>query len=574
MADNNLDEQLSNWLERDPDPDTRDELTTLDAAGETGELAARFAGRLQFGTAGLRGIVGGGPSRMNRLVVRETSSGLGNYLIEHVTDATSRGVVIAYDARPDSERFAKDAACVLSALGFRVYLTDEPQPTPIGAFAVLHHGAAAGVVVTASHNPPEYNGYKVYWENGAQIIPPHDEGIANAIDAAAAADIPWRQFEDGLDSGSIVMLGDELTDAYCRRVTETTAGMTSGEAVRIGVAYSPLHGVGAAIADRLLGGDGVCDLHVVASQAEPDGTFPTVAFPNPEEPGAMDAVIALARETDATLACANDPDADRLAVAARNGAGDYEMLSGDQVGVLLGDYLLSRQHGFTPIVCVSMVSSRMLQAIADRAGAVFAETLTGFKWLANAALKREDDTRRFLFAYEEALGYALGQVVRDKDGLSALLLFTRMAAELAADGRSVLDQLETLYRRYGLYLSKQQSIATTPGRESITARLRSAPPAEIAGRSVASTMDLRARTQTFRDGRVEQLRNHPADVLVYYLEDDARVIVRPSGTEPKTKCYYEVIAEIPPAGDYESALEEARRDLQALAEQHQASLPV
>lgn len=567
-----LDQRLEAWLQRDPDNRTRDELIALREAEQFDELAARFAGRLEFGTAGLRGIVGAGPSRMNRLVIRETSAGLANYLLEQVPRAAERGVAITYDARPDSRQFARDAASVFLGLGFTVYLTDDAQPTPIGAYGVLQQGAAAGVVVTASHNPPEYNGYKVYWENGAQIIPPHDRGIAQRIEAAANEDIPWTDVDEGLESGRLEMLGREFTETYCSQVLGFVAGTGSGESSRIGVAYTALHGVGKAIAERLLLESGLCSLHVVQSQAEPDGTFPTVAFPNPEEPGAMDAVIELAREHDATLACANDPDADRLAVAARRSGGAYEMLTGDQIGVLLGDYLLGQEHEFTPIVCASMVSSRMLQAIANEAGAVFVETLTGFKWLANAALKREDDAHRFLFAYEEALGYAIGALVRDKDGLSALLAFTQMTAELAAEGRTVLDQLETLYRRYGIFVSDQQSIATLPGMDSITARLRNEPPAEIAGRVVSSTMDLQARTHVHADGRVEELRNHPADVLVYYLADDARVIVRPSGTEPKTKCYYEVIDTIPAGADYGDTLDDARDNLRRLVAGHQASL--
>lgn len=286
----------------------------------------------------------------------------------------------------------------------------------------------------------------------------------------------------------------------------------------------------------------------------------------------MDAVIALARERQATLACANDPDADRLAVAARNRDGDYEMLSGDQIGVLLGSYLLEQPHDFTPIVCASIVSSGMLASITEAAGGQFHETLTGFKWLTNVAMQHEDDRHRFLFAYEEALGYAVGDLVRDKDGLSSLLAFTRMTAELAADGKTVLDRLESLYRRYGLYVTEQRSIATDPGEQPITARLRHAPPRQIAGRDVDSVKDLQQRTHTFADGATEMLDNHPSDVLIYYLADGSRIIVRPSGTEPKVKCYYERRANIAHATSYNNALQAAKRELAALAADHQESL--
>ncbi len=572
LSDDELDECVRDWLRRDPDADSRAELEGLLAAGAREELAARFSGRLQFGTAGLRGIVGAGPARMNRLVVRETSAGLARYLLETVDDAADRGVVLSYDARPDSRRFAEDAACVFAGAGLRVCLTAEAQPTPLAAFGVLELGAAAGVVVTASHNPPEYNGYKVYWENGAQIIPPHDAGIARCIEAAAATELPWLSLADARQSGRVRSLGDDFVDRYCSRVQAGVAAAASGIARQVSVAYTALHGVGAALAGRLLREAGGGEFTSVASQHEPDGRFPTVAFPNPEEPGAMDAVLALAREHGATLACANDPDADRLAVAARNADGDYEMLTGDQVGVLLGSWLLGRRHAFTPVVCASLVSSRMLGRIAAAAGARFCETLTGFKWLANVGLRHEDDEHRFLFAYEEALGYALPQVVRDKDGLSALLAFTRMAAEFAADGRSVLDELEALYRRHGLYLSAQRSIATQADAPGITDRLRSAQPTKIAGRAVVSVADLASGTLAFADGRREALEFPPGDVLVYTLADDSRIIVRPSGTEPKTKCYYEVVAKIAADAAFDEAQAAGRQSLQRLVDDHQAAL--
>ena len=340
------------------------------------------------------------------------------------------------------------------------------------------------------------------------------------------------------------------------------------------IAYTALHGVGAKLAGQLLTASGFCEFASVASQNDPDGTFPTVAFPNPEEPGAMDAVIALATENDAMLACANDPDADRLAVAVRNDDGEYEMLTGDQIGVLLGNYCLEQKHDFTPIICASMVSSRMLESVAESAGAMFFETLTGFKWLANVALQHEDDNHKFLFAYEEALGYALGQLVRDKDGLSSLLAFVQMTAELAANGKTVFDQLEALYRRHGLVLSHQQSIATEPGAASLTGMLRANQPAEIGGQPVASIKDLQNGTHVFADGRTESLDLYPGDVLVYYLDDDSRVIVRPSGTEPKTKCYYEIQSGIAAGESYADAVRTARDTLSDLVASHQASLPI
>lgn len=569
-----LQDAIEAWLERDPDARTRAELNALRESGATGELEQRFSGRLQFGTAGLRGIVGAGPTRMNRLVVRETSAGLAAYVADNVDGAAERGIVIAYDARPDSAQFARDAASVFLGAGFKVFLTAAAQPTPVGAFAVLHYGAAAGVVVTASHNPPQYNGYKVYWENGAQIIPPHDAGIARCIDAAATAEIPWLDNDAALQAGQLELLGDDFADRYCQTVVAGCAADGNRATAKISIAYTALHGVGAQLARQLMAASGICEFASVASQQDPDGTFPTVAFPNPEEPGAMDAVIALAGERQATLACANDPDADRLAVAVRNDRGAYDMLTGDQIGVLLGNYCLEQEHDFTPIVCASMVSSRMLKSVAEAAGAKYFETLTGFKWLANVALQHEDASHRFLFAYEEALGYALGQLVRDKDGLSALLAFVQMTAALAAKGKTVFDQLEKLYRQHGLFLSKQQSIMTEPGAVSITELLRADPPVEIGGQAVLSAKDLQSRTQVFADGRTETLDLFPADVLVYYLADDSRVIVRPSGTEPKTKCYYEIRSGIAADDSYDDAVRDASNRLDQLVTSHQASLPL
>ena len=563
--------QLDRWIERDPDPATRGELVAYLDNGQTEEIAARFAGRLQFGTAGIRGIVGAGPMRMNRLVVRETSAGLASYLIDSVPRAAERGVVVAYDARPDSRQFAEDAACVFMGAGLKVFLTERAQPTPVGAFGVLALDAAAGIVVTASHNPPEYNGYKVYWENGAQIVPPHDSAIADRIDGAARADLPWMDLATGSEAGLLESLGEDFVARYRSRVARAVAAWRR-DCSRISIAYTALHGVGAEIAETLLNDAGFIDVRSVAEQRDPDGRFPTVRFPNPEEPGAMDAVIALAAENECALACANDPDADRLAVAARDAAGEYVMLSGDQIGVLLGDYCLSRTKASAQIVGASMVSSRLLGTIARTTGAHYIETLTGFKWLANVALQNETDGRKFLFAYEEALGYALGQVVRDKDGLSALLLFAQMAAELATDGRTVLDQIEALYRRHGLFLTQQRSIRTDSSQPRITDQLRAALPQTIGGVDVISTKDLLNRCHLFADGSKRTLDGYPNDVLMFYLADDSRVIVRPSGTEPKTKCYYEAVRNFTTGEGYAGVVSATQQKLDALAAAHQREL--
>jgi phosphomannomutase len=565
-----LNDRIKQWIQRDPDTTTRMELEKLLETGDERELADRFDSRLAFGTAGLRGVVGAGPARMNRLVVRETSAGLGRYLLQEVANAAERGVVIAYDARPDSEPFARDAACVLAALGIVVYLTPDVTATPVAAYGVVELQAAAGVVVTASHNPPEYNGYKVYWENGAQIIPPHDSGIAAAIEIAATNTIPWLDFEQACAAGAIRILDTGFYRSYMDAI-QSSPLFDDPHRKSISIAYTALHGVGAQMAGAMLREGGFSSFFSVTSQHEPDGSFPTVNFPNPEEPGAMDAVLALAAEKQATLACANDPDADRLAVAVRTETGDYHMLSGDMVGVLLASHLLGKQHDFTPIVCTTIVSSGMLERLAAAAGADYYETLTGFKWLSNVALEHEDESHQFLFAYEEALGYAAGRQVRDKDGLSALLAIAQMADSLARGGMTLLDRLESLYRQHGLFLTGQRSLALQPGARPIGECLRDAPPTEIADSPVVQIDDLVAGVRWFASGRRETLELPRSDVLIYRLENRARVIVRPSGTEPKLKCYYQVEMQIgdEPFGD---AMQRANTALGELMNSHQGAI--
>lgn len=568
-----MDSKIRQWLEKDPDAKSRGELQQLIDSANHAELDRRFSGRLQFGTAGLRGVVGAGPAMMNALVIRQTSAGLGHYILQELDNAVAKGVLVAYDGRLDSERFAQETASVLAALGITVYITPDVAATPVAGFGVLKLGCAAGVVVTASHNPPEYNGFKVYWENGAQIIPPHDAGIAKEIERAAKGDVPWISFADGVASGKIVVLDREFYRSYIDAIQSSPLfGSNDGER-SVSIAYTAMHGVGASVAETLLAEAGFDSVYSVASQREPDGNFPTVNFPNPEEPGAMDAVIALATEHEATLACANDPDADRLAVAVRTQSGDYHMLTGDMIGVLLADYLLSMDHDFVPIVCTTIVSSSLLGKMAAVAGANFHETLTGFKWLANTAMDDEDEagSRQFLFGYEEALGYAPGRLVRDKDGLSALLAFAQMTDKLAQRGLTVLDQLENIYRNHGLYLTAQRSIALQPGSASTGDSLRANPPKSIAEILVNSTDDLSKGVRTFANGDSESLNFPASDVLIYRLADNSRVIVRPSGTEPKVKCYYEIVEKL---GEetYAQAMSRACERLSNLIDSHQKSL--
>ncbi|MBC8795393.1 phospho-sugar mutase [Shewanella algae] len=568
-----LELQLKHWLDIDPDPKTRDELLSLKAEGNETELAARFAGRLAFGTAGLRGVVGAGPMRMNRLVIRQTTAGLGQYLLAQVKDAASRGVVIGFDGRHDSRTFAHDAASVLTAMGIKVRLTAKVAATPLVAFGVKHFEAAAGIVVTASHNPPQYNGYKVYWGNGAQIIPPHDSGIAACIDKAANEELPWLEQSEATKQGKLIWLQDDFYQDYRRGVFHADVLQHKTAPERVSLAYTAMHGVGAEMAKTVLKDAGFTQVYSVAAQEKPDGDFPTVKFPNPEEKGAMDLVIAEAKQHQALLACANDPDADRLAVAVRRDDGEYQMLTGDQVGALLGHYLLSKAPANQRLLGTTIVSSTLLSKIAKAKGGEFYTTLTGFKWLTNVGMQRQSDSNKFLFAYEEALGYTVGSMVWDKDGLSALVAFAQLTAELAAQDKTIWDRLEQLYRDYGLYLNTQVSIALKPGTPDIGAHLRANPPESIAGMAVLVTEDLKSAERRYADGRREIIELPASDVLTFHLEGGARVIVRPSGTEPKIKCYYEVVEPMQASDSLADAESRARAALDAFVSGHQASLP-
>ncbi|MBI5510992.1 MAG: phospho-sugar mutase [Deltaproteobacteria bacterium] len=568
-----MDPRVRAWLDRDPDPETRAELETLVSKGDRAEIERRFRARLEFGTAGLRGVLGAGPARMNRLVVRETSAGLGAYLQATVPDAMKRGVVVAHDARRLSKELARDTACVLSAMGFKVFMYSAEVPTPLGAFAVRELSAAAGVVVTASHNPPEYNGYKVYWHNGAQIIPPHDRGIAAAVDKAATAPIPFQEQSDAERGGRVRRLGDEMVAKYLQGVAGLSVRRGSPARAKYPIAYTPLHGVGARVAEAALAQAGFANVRSVAAQREPDPAFPTVRFPNPEEPGAMDLVIGLAREMGAALALANDPDADRLAVAALRPDGQYRRLTGDQVGALLGAELLA-QGGKSSVVVSTIVSSRLLAVMTRKAGLRYVDTLTGFKWIADAGLAAEAEGGRFLFGYEEALGYTIGALVRDKDGISALVIFAELAAALADDGKTIFDRLTEIYREYGFFLTGQRTLALDPERPgpSLGDRLRHKPPTRIAGFEVEVTTDVRDGARVLRGGRRESVPLPQSDVLIYELEGGRRVIVRPSGTEPKLKCYYEVCEPMSDTESFMTAEARAERALAELANRHQQEL--
>lgn len=533
--------RVAAWVARDPDPRTRDELRALLDAGDADALGERFAGRLEFGTAGLRGAMGAGPMRMNRAVVRESAAGIARYLVDGVQGAGARGVVVAHDARRGSAEFAADCAEVLAAHGLPVVLAGAPLPTPVGVFAIRHLGAAAGIVVTASHNPAADNGLKLYMGDGAQIVPPVDGLVAAAIDAVAADGVVVPA---GGAAAPVTPMADEVVDAY----VALTLTRVPPPRVAIRIATTAMHGVGGALLARLLAAAGHHDVHPVAAQEQPDGAFPTVPFPNPEEPGATDLLAARMRETGAALGLALDPDADRVAVLVPVADGVLQ-LTGDETGALLGEWLLAEvTSGPGRLTVTSVVSSSLLGRVAAAHGAEHRETLTGFKWLSRPAM--EDAALTQVLAYEEAIGYAIGPDVRDKDGLSAAVAVAAMAAGHAAGGRTLLDALDDLHRRHGAHVTDNFSLRDeAPGgaerRAALVGRLSASPPAAIGGLGVRSARSL------------------APDVLRLDLQAGVRVVVRPSGTELKLKCYCEAVEPVA-GGDLAGARSRARERLAAV----------
>ncbi|HEX2575835.1 MAG TPA: phospho-sugar mutase [Aquihabitans sp.] len=546
--------RVLDWVADDPDPITREELGDLaeradggDAAAVT-DLADRFAADLDFGTAGLRGALGGGPNRMNLAVVIRAAAGVAAWLRDTAgPDGPRRGVAICFDARHRSADFAEATAAVLAGAGIRAQVLPGPLPTPVLAFAVRHLGAAAGVMVTASHNPPQDNGYKVYDGTGRQIVSPTDAHIAAAMTAVERVTAVPRT---GPDDPDIVRLGPEVADAYVAGAA--AAGRVPG-ARDATLAYTAMHGVGAATFRRVLGAAGFAPAVEVAEQVEPDPDFPTVAFPNPEEPGALDLGLAAASAAGADVLIANDPDADRLGVAVPDAArgpvtspAGWRALRGDEIGPVLAHHLLT--HGGVPagsVFATTIVSSTLLGRMAAAAGVGYVETLTGFKWISRAA----GPDGSLAFGYEEALGFCVGDLVGDKDGITAAVVLAEAVSALAAEGRTVLDVLDDLALAHGVHLTGQWSarVAGADGMDRLVAAmaaLRVAPPTELAGRTVDAVDDLL--------GGDPARGFPPSDVLRLHLRG-ARVVIRPSGTEPKLKCYVEVVEPVTDPDDLAAA---------------------
>ncbi|MEX2626465.1 MAG: phospho-sugar mutase [Ilumatobacteraceae bacterium] len=516
--------EAARWLEAEPDGDIRAELQQLlegaviDAADE---LVERFAGRLQFGTAGLRAAIGAGPMRMNRLVVRQAAAGLAEHLLATDPDARERGVIIGYDARRKSDVFAADTARVMAAKGIRSMVFDRTVPTPVLAWSITEVGASAGIVVTASHNPPADNGYKVYLGDGGQIVPPSDEQISAQIERVDPLTVELAADDDPLISS----VGDTVIDAY---VAMTATVRLRPEVPGVPVAYTPMHGVAGALVVRAFEAAGFPAPTVVREQFDPDPAFPTVAFPNPEEPGAMDLLLESARHADAHVAIASDPDGDRLGAAIPQPDGSWRRLGGDEIGWLFADHIL--RHTAPPegqvddrLVVTTLVSSSLLARMAEAHGVRSVETFTGFKWIARTVLDHPD--LRFVFGYEQALGYLVAPRPLDKDGITAAVMFAEIAAVAAAEGTTLQERLDSISATYGRHNMAEQSIRMEPAAAiAAVAALRASPPAELAGTPV-----------------VEVAEFPEAGLLRLVLEGGIRVQVRPSGTEPKVKLYGEAV---------------------------------
>jgi phosphomannomutase len=512
--------QAKAWQAQDPDTETRAELDLLIAEENEAGLADRFGSRLGFGTAGLRGELGAGPNRMNRVLVAQAAVGIARYLKANFDDPSC---VIGFDARKNSDVFAKDSAEILTGLGVRAYLFDSLVATPMVAFAVRELGCSAGIMVTASHNPPADNGYKVFDHTGSQIIPPMDALIAKEIDKFANHEL----VSDLERSNDYSGVPGNISVDYLQGVSGLLNRHSDRKSIKI--VYSAMHGVGSEFIERIFEISGLDPLIQVKAQQAPDGSFPTVSFPNPEEPGAMDLSMETARAANADLVMANDPDADRLCVAYRDASGNYVQLTGDELGLLLAEELAGRakREGVSGSLACSIVSASAIGKVAEHYGLGFSQTLTGFKWVGRVP--------NLIFGYEEALGYCVdSKRVRDKDGLSAALVVADIATTLATQGYTIGDQLEKLAERYGYFATGQISFRVKDLSiiEKLMARLRATPLTELDGQAVSFT--------DFQAGWGE----YPGtDAIQFDLADGRRVIVRPSGTEPKLKCYLQAVGD-------------------------------
>ena len=531
------------------DADTKAELERI--ASDENEIKERFYTDLEFGTAGLRGIIGAGTNRMNIYTVRKATQGLANYILK--SGNAEKGVAIAFDSRRMSPEFAQEAACCLAANGIKAYVFESLRPTPELSYAVRTLGCIAGLNITARHNPPEYNGYKVYWEDGAQITPPHDKGIMDEVKAVTDyTTMKTMPAEDAKAVGLYEVIGAEVDDAYIAELKKQVIHQDAIDAVGkdLKIVYSPLHGTGNIPARRILKELGFENVYVVKEQELPDGEFPTVSYPNPEAAEAFELGLKLAREVDADIVLATDPDADRLGVRVKDKNGEYHDLTGNMSGCLLADYEIGQRNALRGLpedgyLIKTIVTTNMADAIADYYNTGLIEVLTGFKYIGQQILGFETSKKgEYLFGFEESYGCLIGTHARDKDAIVATMALCEAAAYYKTKDMTLWDAMIEMYERYGYYKDDIQSI-TLKGIEGlakiqeILETLRKNPPAEIAGYKVLKARDYKADTiQDMQTGEVSSTGLPTSNVLYYDLSDDAWLCVRPSGTEPKVKFYY------------------------------------
>lgn len=572
MSNPTLEAAVQQWIAGDVDDTDRAELEALVREGAWAALADRFAGDLAFGTAGLRGRIEAGPNRMNRAVVIRATSAVAAWLRDE-EGAAGGLVVLGRDGRRKSDVFLRDAAAVLVAQGFRVALLDRPVPTPLVAFAARRLGAVAAIAITASHNPPDDNGYKLYDRTGGQIVSPADERIAQRIvELGPAKDVARARVEG---SPLVTTLGADMDRAFLDAVRD--AAQVSSPRVPFTVVYTPLHGVGAPFMVPALREAGFEAVHVVPEQEKPDGNFPTVKFPNPEEKGALDLAFALAKGTSANLVVASDPDADRLAIAVPDPRtrGAYVQLTGNEVGILLAHHLFEQTPAAErskKLVVRSIVSTPMLDKLAASHGAHADSTLTGFKWIARSFTAHRAKGIEPLFGFEEALGYCVREIVGDKDGIAAAVAFCDFARGLEAQGRSVLDALGDLYASLGAFASAQATVPhpTPETRAAVFAALDALmanPPTEVRGRKVVAVGDFTKGVRKSADGDETALALPKTLLVELEFEGGSRILVRPSGTEPKTKVYADVLGAPEKPASPLGAREAARLEGQAMADE-------
>ena len=545
---NNYFEKYNEWLNDDCfDDETKKELESI--RGNEEEIKDRFYKELEFGTAGLRGVIGAGTNRMNKYTVGRATQGLANFINKMKIENPS--VVISYDSRHMSKEFSEITALVLNANGIKVNLFDNLRPVPELSFSVRYLNATAGIMITASHNPPEYNGYKVYWSDGAQIVPPIDKGIIDEVLSIEDFSlIKTINKNEAIEAGLLNYVGEEIDDAFINALKSSCLNpeIIKKEAKNVKIVYTPLHGAGNLPVQRILKELGFENVYVVPEQEKPDGDFPTVSYPNPEDPKAFELALKLAKEVDADVVLATDPDADRLGVFSKMGNGEYVSYTGNMSALLICEYELSqkKEKGILPnngAIITTVVSSELTKAIAENYGAKVFETLTGFKWIGEKIRKfEEENSYKYLFGFEESYGCLIAPHARDKDGISAVMALCEATALYKNKGWSLWEQMIKIYEKYGYYREGQVSIVLkgADGAEEIKnkmAKMRSNPPTELAGLNVLEVRDYQEHVIKKADGEVSETDLPTSNVLYYELSNNSWCCVRPSGTEPKIKFY-------------------------------------